>query len=103
MKTMEGSKWLMARCIPPGSSSPRMFIGRRILRRLRLAVSRHGFFFAEREITLERKNKGESINEAVRGMHVGDIAGPRAVLSSFARRHRGRVLPRPVRRKRPVS
>ena len=39
---------------------------------------------------------------AVRGVHLGDIAGPRAVLYSFSRRHLRHVLPRPVRRERPV-
>ena len=39
---------------------------------------------------------------AVRGVHVGYVAGPRAVLYSFPRRHLRRVLPRPLRRERPV-
>jgi hypothetical protein len=39
---------------------------------------------------------------AVRGVHLGYIAGPRAVLYSFSRRHLRHVLPRPVRRERPV-
>src|SRR6266852_6245224 len=39
---------------------------------------------------------------AVRGVHLGYIAGPRAVLCSFSRRHLRHVLPRPVRRERPV-
>ena len=39
---------------------------------------------------------------AVRGVHFLYIAGPRAVLYSFSRRHLRHVLPRPVRRERPV-
>jgi Bacterial protein of unknown function (DUF899) len=37
-----------------------------------------------------------------RGVHLGYIAGPRVVLYSFSRRHLRCVLPRPVRRERPV-
>jgi hypothetical protein len=40
--------------------------------------------------------------EAVRRVHLGYIAGPRAVLNSFSRRHVRHILPRPVRRERPV-
>ena len=39
---------------------------------------------------------------AVRGVHVGYIAGPRAFLYSFSRRHLRHVLPRSVRRERPL-
>src|SRR5437879_8685758 len=40
---------------------------------------------------------------AVRRMHLGYHAGPRAVLSSLSRRHLRRVLPGAVRRERPLS
>jgi hypothetical protein len=39
---------------------------------------------------------------AVRGVHLGYVASPRAVLHSFSRRHLRRFLPRPVRRECPV-
>ncbi len=39
---------------------------------------------------------------AVRGVHLGYLVGPRAVLHSFPRRHLRSVLPRPVRRECPV-
>jgi Bacterial protein of unknown function (DUF899) len=39
---------------------------------------------------------------AVRGVHLGYIAGTRAVLYSFSRRDLRHVLPRPTRRERPV-
>src|SRR5271157_5024172 len=38
----------------------------------------------------------------MRGLRLGYIAGPRAVLYSFARRHLRHILPRPVRRERTV-
>src|SRR6516164_10958357 len=38
----------------------------------------------------------------MRGMHLLYIAGPRAVLYSFPRRHLRHVLPGPVRRGRPL-
>src|SRR5262245_23087378 len=39
----------------------------------------------------------------MRGVHLGYIAGPRTVLYSCSRRHLRHVLPRPVRRERPVA
>src|SRR5580765_7287964 len=43
-----------------------------------------------------------SCGGAVRGLHLGDIAGARAVLYSCSQRHLRHVLPRPLRRERPV-
>jgi Bacterial protein of unknown function (DUF899) len=39
---------------------------------------------------------------AMRGVHLLHVAGPRAVLYSFPRRHLRHVLPRPVPRRRPL-
>ncbi len=46
--------------------------------------------------------RGRTCGGAVRGVHLGYIAGPRAVLYPFSRRHIRRILPRPVQRERPV-
>ena len=40
--------------------------------------------------------------DAKRGLHLGHLSGPRAVLHPFSRRDLRHFLPRPVRRERPV-